>query len=175
MVIGPLTVCHLPFVVVVVVVLGLLGDGGMRVAIVPQLPLELAFVRGLRPQDLVQALMSEGMDVSRLDALGLHPNDETDAHARVLEFGTLDVVGELQLGPRSVDVGLGQGDGRAGDGGGSVLVATALRDVVRRRRAMAMPMLSIGLECKGAGGGCARSSDDHDTVRYFTLSVSYFY
>ena len=98
--IGP---SDLPFVVVV---LGMHRIGPM-VVVIPKLPLELVLVRGLRPKDLVQALLRKGMDVPRLDALRLHPHDETDAHAYVLVLGPLDVVGELQLGPRSMDVGLG--------------------------------------------------------------------
>ena len=98
--IGP---SDLPFVVVV---LGMHRIGPM-VVVIPKLPLELVLVRGLRPKDLVQALLRKGMDVPRLDALRLHPHDETDTHAYVLVLGPLDVVGELQLGPRSMDVGLG--------------------------------------------------------------------
>ena len=61
-VIGPPTVCYLPFVAVAV--LGSLRDGGMWVVVVPQLPLKLVFVHGLCPDDLVQALLGEGTDIS---------------------------------------------------------------------------------------------------------------
>ena len=47
------------------------------------------------------------MNVSGLDALGLHPHDESHAHAHVLVLGASDVVGELQLRPGAWDVGFG--------------------------------------------------------------------
>ncbi len=81
------------------------GDGGAMVF--PELPLELALVGGLRPEYLLKAVLGEGVDVPGLDALRLHPHDESYAHAHVLVLGTSDVVGELQLRPGTVDVGFG--------------------------------------------------------------------
>ena len=90
----------------VVLLLHGLGRGGGAMEF-PELPLELVLVGGLRPRYLLQALLGEGMDVSGLDALGLNPHDESHAHAHVLVLGALDVVGELQLRPGAVDVGVG--------------------------------------------------------------------
>ena len=67
------------------------GDGGVMVF--PKLPLELALVGGLCPEYLLKAVLGEGVDVPRLDALGLHPHDESQAHVHVLVLGSLDVVG----------------------------------------------------------------------------------
>jgi hypothetical protein len=73
----------------------------------PKLPLELALVGGLCPEYLLKAVLGEGVDVPRLDALGLHPHDESYAHVHILVAGTSDVFGELQLQPGTVDVGFG--------------------------------------------------------------------
>jgi hypothetical protein len=133
----------------------------------PGLPLERALVGGLRPQYLPQGVLGEGMDVPGRDALGPHPRDESHAHSRVLVLGAPDVVGELQLRPGPVDVGLGQGYRRAE----GPVVATAPGWA---HRGMMVLTVAIELEWQARGEECIRTDTeragawrgDHVFVRF---------
>ena len=96
----------------------------------------------------------------------MHPHHETGAHAHVLEFGTEDVVGELQLGWRAVDVQFGEGDGCAEERAGMLVVGTIPTPVEGWTREASMCRRRARQEEGVVGSGQAddRRGDDQSVV-----------